>query len=159
MLRDPVHGDVELTHEELRLVDTAEFQRLRGVKQLGTANLVYVGAVHSRFEHSIGTVEMVERLLDAVDRNAEREPAGCHKVTHEERRILRVAALLHDVTHIPFGHNINNGFRVAAHCFLPPPAGNAGRPRFPGRGRGRKEARHVPDCARCALRAGQANTE
>lgn len=108
MLRDPVHGDVELTHEELRLIDTAGFQRLRGVKQLGTANLVYVGATHSRFEHSIGTVEMVERLLDAVDRNAEREPASCHKVTHEERRILRVAALLHDVTHIPFGHNIED---------------------------------------------------
>jgi HD superfamily phosphohydrolase len=108
VLRDPVHGDIELEADEVRLIDTPEFQRLRGVKQLGFAYLVFPGAVHTRFEHSIGTLHMAERLLAAANRNAARDPATCHRVTDEEKRVLRVAALLHDVTHIPFGHNIED---------------------------------------------------
>ena len=108
ILRDPVHGDIELSGDELRLVDTAEFQRLRGIKQLGSASLVYPGAVHTRFEHSIGTLHVCDRLLDACNKNASRDPAGCQRVSDEERRILRAAALLHDVTHIPYGHNIED---------------------------------------------------
>lgn len=108
ILRDPVHGDIELTKEEVRLLDTVEFQRLRGIKQLGTANLVYSGATHTRFEHSIGCVHMTERLLDAVNKNAARAPESWVPVTADERRVLRFAALLHDVTHIPFGHNIED---------------------------------------------------
>ena len=108
ILRDPVHGDIELTKDELRLVDTAEFQRLRGVKQLGSASLVYPGAVHTRFEHSIGTLHVCEQLLAACNKNAQRDPAGCHRVVDDERRVLRAAALLHDVTHIPYGHNIED---------------------------------------------------
>ncbi len=108
ILRDPVHGDIELTKDELRLVDTAEFQRLRGIKQLGSASLVYPGAVHTRFEHSIGTLHVCEQLLQACNKNAARDPAGCHRVGDDERRVLRIAALLHDVTHIPYGHNIED---------------------------------------------------
>jgi HD superfamily phosphohydrolase len=108
ILRDPVHGDIELSRDELRLVDTAEFQRLRGIKQLGSAWFVYPGATHSRFEHSIGTLHVCEQLLAACNKNAARDPAGCHHVTDDERRILRTAALLHDVTHIPYGHNIED---------------------------------------------------
>lgn len=108
ILRDPVHGDIELSAEEMRLVDTAEFQRLRGVKQLGFAYLVFPGATHSRFEHSIGTLHMCQRLIDAANRNAERHPGSCLGITAPERRVLRIAALLHDVTHIPFGHNIED---------------------------------------------------
>ena len=87
ILRDPVHGDIELTSEEVRLVDTPEFQRLRGVKQLGTASLVYPGATHTRFEHSIGTLHMAERLLAAVNKHAVRDPGECYEVTAEERRM------------------------------------------------------------------------
>ncbi|MGE3172277.1 MAG: HD domain-containing protein [Planctomycetota bacterium] len=108
VLREPVHGDIELSREELRLIDTPEFQRLRGIKQLGFAYLVFPGATHTRFEHSIGTLHMAGQLLTAADRNAMREPAGCHRIGDDERRVLRIAALLHDVTHIPFGHNIED---------------------------------------------------
>lgn len=108
ILRDPVHGDIELTRDELRLVDTNEFQRLRGIKQLGTASFVYPGATHTRFEHSIGTLHVCQQLLDACNKNAARDPAGCHRVADDERRVLRTAALLHDVTHIPYGHNIED---------------------------------------------------
>jgi HD superfamily phosphohydrolase len=107
-LREPVHGDIELTREEVSLIDTPEFQRLRGIKQLGTAYLVFPGATHTRFEHSIGVLHMSDRLLDAVNKHAARDPAGCREVTEDERRVLRLAALLHDITHIPFGHNIED---------------------------------------------------
>ena len=107
-LRDPVHGDISISREELSVADTQEFQRLRGIKQLGTANLVFPGATHTRFDHSIGTMHMVGRLLDAIDRHSHREGSSCHRVTADERRLLRVAALVHDITHIPFGHNIED---------------------------------------------------
>jgi HD superfamily phosphohydrolase len=64
--------------------------------------------VHTRFEHSIGTLHVCDRLLDACNRNASRDPVGCRAATDEERRLLRAAALLHDVTHIPYGHNIED---------------------------------------------------
>lgn len=108
ILRDPVHGDIELTREEMQVLDTPQFQRLRGIKQLGTAYLVFPGAMHSRFEHSIGTLHMTDRLITAVNRNADRAPDAYRSITVEERRVLRFAALLHDVTHLPFGHNIED---------------------------------------------------
>ena len=107
ILRDPVHGDIELERDELRLVDTEQFQRLRGIKQLGSAALVYPGATHTRFEHSIGTLHVCDRLLSACNRNAARDPE-CLAVTAAERRVLRAAALLHDVPHIPYGHNLED---------------------------------------------------
>ncbi|MBL8724714.1 MAG: HD domain-containing protein [Planctomycetes bacterium] len=107
-LRDPVHGDIELTRDELRLVDTLEFQRLRGIQQLGSASLVFPGATHTRFEHSIGTLHLCDQLLAACERHANRAPDACHRPSGAERRLLRAAALLHDVTHIPFGHNIED---------------------------------------------------
>ena len=108
VLRDPVHDDVYLTHEELAVLDTRAMQRLRGVKQLGMANLVYPGAVHTRFDHSIGVVHMASRMIEAIQRNAELSPRECLGVGDEEARIIRLAALIHDVTHIPFGHNIED---------------------------------------------------
>jgi len=108
VLRDPVHGDIYLTHEELSLLDSAEMQRLRGIKQLGTAYLAYPGAMHTRFDHSIGVVHLTERMIAAINRNAELDPAGCLMVGEQEARIIRIAALVHDVTHLPFGHNIED---------------------------------------------------
>jgi len=108
VLRDPVHGDVYLTHEEMRLLDSPEMQRLRGIKQLGTAYLAYPGAVHTRFDHSIGTLHMTRLMVEAMRLNADLDPRACLGVGEEEERVMRFAALLHDVTHIPFGHNIED---------------------------------------------------
>lgn len=108
VLRDPVHGDVYLTHEELSVLDTPEMQRLRGVKQLGTAYLVYPGAVHTRFDHSIGVLYMTQRMVEAINRNFELAPRDTLGIGEREARILRLAALVHDVTHIPFGHHIED---------------------------------------------------
>jgi len=108
VIRDPVHGDVYLTHEEMRLLDTHEMQRLRGVKQLGTAYLVFPGAVHTRFDHSIGSLHMAQRLIDAVNLSFELDPAACVGIGEEEARVVRIAALVHDATHVPFGHSIED---------------------------------------------------
>jgi len=107
-MRDPVHGDVYLTHEELSILDTPQMQRLRGVKQLGAANLVYPGAVHTRFEHSIGSLYVAQQIVDAVNLSFALDPAGCIGVSEEEARVVRMAALVHDVTHIPFGHDLED---------------------------------------------------
>jgi hypothetical protein len=83
-------------------------QRLRGVRQLGTAYLVFPSAQHSRFEHSIGVAEMARRMIEAIGRNAEREPAELLPIPASEERIIRLAALVHDCTHIPNGHGIED---------------------------------------------------
>ncbi|MEO6708457.1 MAG: HD domain-containing protein, partial [Planctomycetota bacterium] len=108
VVRDPVHGDVYLTHEELCVLDTREMQRLRGVKQLGSAYLVFPGAMHARFDHSIGTLHQAQRMIEAINRSFEQSPRDCLGVSDEEARVIRVAALVHDVTHIPFGHNVED---------------------------------------------------
>ncbi len=109
VVRDAVHGDIALTSEELGVLDTAEMQRLRNVRQLGVAYLVYPGAQHSRFEHSIGTAHLVRRMAEEINGVRDREGGGgLGGYDRHELRILRLAALVHDSTHLPFGHNIED---------------------------------------------------
>ncbi len=105
VFRDPVHGDLLLSAELVALLDTREIQRLRGIKQLGTASLVYPGAVHTRFDHSLGTCAMAGRLLGVLESNGV-------EVAAEARRVVMAAALVHDVGHIPFGHTIEDERRL-----------------------------------------------
>lgn len=93
---------MEFPSELMALIDTREFQRLRGVRQLGTANFVYPGAVHSRFEHSLGTCWLASKLLDIV----------APDLTDRERLEILAVALVHDVTHVPFGHTLEDERRV-----------------------------------------------
>src|ERR1041384_1405527 len=104
LIRDAVHGDIEFGALEVELMDTPEFQRLRGIKQLGTAYLVFPSAVHTRFEHSLGTPWMARLMLDAVRRTT--------AISFDDEILIRVAALLHDMTHIPFGHTLEDERRV-----------------------------------------------
>jgi uncharacterized protein len=104
IVRDAVHGDIELSDIELELIDTPEFQRLRGIKQLGTASLIYPSALHTRFEHSLGTSWMARRIVQSIRRH--------HPVGDDELELIRVAALLHDVTHVPYGHTLEDERRV-----------------------------------------------
>src|SRR5690349_12787736 len=104
LIRDAVPEDIELGSLEVDLIDTPEFQRLRGIKQLGTAYLVFPSALHTRFEHSLGTSWMAYRLIHAVRRT--------RAMTADEETLVRVAALLHDITHIPFGHTLEDERRV-----------------------------------------------
>jgi HD superfamily phosphohydrolase len=108
ILRDPVHEDIPLTAEEIRVLDTPEMQRLRNVRQLGTAYLVYPGAQHSRFEHSIGTAHLASRMIEAINHVRDREGPTYGGFDEHEERVIRLAALVHDATHLPFGHNIED---------------------------------------------------
>ena len=104
LVRDAVHGDIELGKGEIELIDTPEFQRLRGIKQLGTAYLIYPSAVHTRFEHSLGTAWMAARLVTSIRRHSQ--------IPEDEAELIRIAALLHDITHVPFGHTLEDERRV-----------------------------------------------
>lgn len=106
-VRDAVHGDVLLSQDELRLIDTATFQRLRGIKQLGTSCLVYPSATHTRFEHSVGTCWTAKRILRAIEEEGTSPP-----VSAETKRLVAFGALLHDITHVPFGHTFEDERRL-----------------------------------------------
>ena len=91
-IRDSVHGNLHLDEFEVRLTDTPQIQRLRRIKQLGFTYLVYPGANHSRFEHSIGTMYLASRLAHNLQLD---EHSQC---------LLRCCAILHDAGHGPFSH-------------------------------------------------------
>ncbi len=93
-VRDPIHGFIDLSPVEAALVDTRAMQRLRRVKQLGLTHLVYPGAEHSRFVHSLGACHVAGLLGSALAR------AGWTGDIH----LVRVCALLHDLGHPPFSH-------------------------------------------------------
>jgi uncharacterized protein len=90
-VRDPVHGFIGLTEEESAIISTRIFQRLRGIRQLAMASMVYPGAVHTRFDHSLGVTHVAGLLTDKL-----LDPSA--------RRLIRIAALLHDVGHGPLSH-------------------------------------------------------
>lgn len=101
LLRDPIHGDIVLTANETRVLDTREMQRLRGIKQLGTAHLVFPGSVHTRFDHSLGALAMADRMMQGL------RQTGC-SIDPGEAELVRLAILVHDVTHIPYGHTFED---------------------------------------------------
>jgi HD superfamily phosphohydrolase len=98
-IRDPLWNNIRVDDIALRLIDTGPFQRLRYVRQLGLAYLVYPGATHTRFEHALGTYHLARRTLTLLE---ERGELAC--VDADEIPIIKTAALLHDIGHYPFSH-------------------------------------------------------
>jgi HD superfamily phosphohydrolase len=99
IIRDPLWNNIRVDALTIQLVDTPVFQRLRYVRQLGLAYLVYPGATHTRFEHALGAYHLARLTLSQLDERG--ELAG---ISLEERAITQAAALLHDVGHYPFSH-------------------------------------------------------
>lgn len=91
--RDPLYGFIGLSKKEVQLVDTKIFRRLHRIKQLSHAYLVYPSALHTRFEHSLGTLHIAGRMCDEIKL---------------EKEAVRYAALLHDIGHGPFSHLFEN---------------------------------------------------
>ena len=103
IIRDAIHLDAYVDDKEKEILDTKEMQRLRGIKQLGTAYLVYPTALHTRFDHSIGVNATLKRLMLELANKPH-----TNKYLKEWMDLLKAASLVHDVTHIPFGHTFED---------------------------------------------------
>ncbi|MGE7835863.1 HD domain-containing protein [Viridibacillus arvi] len=104
VFKDPVHRYIHVRDQVIwDLIGTREFQRLRRIKQLGTTYLVFHGAEHSRFNHSLGVYEIVRRMVDDVFK-------GRPEWDESERLVVLCAALLHDLGHGPFSHAFEHVF-------------------------------------------------
>lgn len=111
-IRDPIHGFIKLDSEERKVVNSRPFQRLRHIHQLALTYLVYPAATHRRFEHSLGVMDLAGRIYDVVTdpENIKHDGVrdlvprrGEHEWTYW-RRVVRAAALCHDLGHLPFSH-------------------------------------------------------
>jgi HD superfamily phosphohydrolase len=98
-IRDPLWNNIRVDAVARQLLDTPALQRLRYVRQLGLAHLVYPGATHSRFEHALGAYHLAKRTLHALA-----EAGALAGVAADEPAIVAATALLHDVGHYPFSH-------------------------------------------------------
>ena len=106
-VRDPIHGFVALSEWEREIVDHPVFQRLRRIRQLAWTDMVYPGAMHTRFEHSLGVMHVATRMFDRITeaRKPLLDELGFTEDGLKRQRILiRLSALLHDVGHSPFSH-------------------------------------------------------
>lgn len=107
VLRDSVHGDIWITLIDRAIIDTPLFQKLRGKLQLGPTHLVYFGATHTRFAHSIGTLHMAEKIIEICNKNYKKfANPYLMEIDPYDHLLIRLYALLHDAAHIPFGHTL-----------------------------------------------------
>jgi HD superfamily phosphohydrolase len=109
LIRDPIHGYITLNEIEFALVNTRAFQRLRHIRQLGLTDQVFPGATHTRFSHSLGVMHLAQRMLERL---FIQPPASGLSTEEKERlvRLMRLAALLHDLGHPPFSHALEDLF-------------------------------------------------
>ncbi|ERG88029.1 MAG: HD superfamily phosphohydrolase [halophilic archaeon J07HX5] len=91
-IRDPIHGNIPVSKLEKRLIDTDVMQRLRRIRQVSLSSLVFPGATHTRFSHSLGVMYLAGELADSIG------------MSDSEYRTVRIAGLLHDIGHGPFSH-------------------------------------------------------
>lgn len=114
-IRDPIHGAIPLDERERRVVDSAFFQRLRHVRQLGFSELAFPGATHSRYAHALGACHVAGRVFDGFGL-----VGGTAADRDRLRSAVRVAALLHDCGHAPFSHASEAVMPERATLSLPP---------------------------------------
>ncbi len=96
LVYDSIHGYIELDKTEAAIVDTTAFRRLQRISHLGLASYVYPGAAHTRFAHSLGALYVMDRIVtQLISQGAPLK---------EDRSVLRLSALLHDIGHYPFSH-------------------------------------------------------
>ena len=107
-IRDPIHGFITLNEWERDIINHPDFQRLRRIRQLGFTDMVYPAAMHNRFEHSLGVMQVATRMFDHIcekrgdflkaELNFNSDGLG------RDRVLIRLSSLLHDLGHAPFSH-------------------------------------------------------
>lgn len=108
--RDPIHTFISVRTDERKVIDSRPFQRLRNIHQLALSYLVYPGATHKRFEHSLGVMDLASRIFDVVTASENVYHDSVRDIIPDAtarsywRTVLRMAALCHDLGHLPFSH-------------------------------------------------------
>lgn len=122
-VRCPIHGFIRYSKNERKIIDSEYFQRLRFIRQLGLTEYAYPGANHTRFEHSLGVMEMASAMFDSLaakkgetmEAELKQIPWFANKPLKKARQIVRLAALLHDTGHAPFSHAAEDVFHKEGH--------------------------------------------
>ncbi|MEJ8554248.1 HD domain-containing protein [Tepidibacter sp. Z1-5] len=112
IIRDSLHGDIFIPNKFLDIIDTPEFQRLRRIKQLAVANLIFPGAEHTRFSHSIGAYHIMNEIILHFQNIFRKINIDEINITDRDRDIALAAALLHDIGHGPFSHAFEDIFLI-----------------------------------------------
>jgi len=119
-IRDPIHHRIDIDEAERQVLDHPWVQRLRHIRQLGFVSLVYPGAVHDRFQHSVGVMFLAGKVFDQL-----RQSGGALLHDYDQadldyaRRLLRLAGLLHEIGHAPFSPTAAAWFPDIATFVLP----------------------------------------
>ena len=109
IINDPVYGFINIPSEDIfDLIQTPVMQRLRRIRQLGLSNMVYPGAEHTRFAHSLGAMHLMYQALDVLKQKG-------IDISREEESAALVAILLHDTGHAPFSHCLEHFFFSCSH--------------------------------------------
>ncbi len=107
-IRDPIHGFIVIDEIERDIINHPDFQRLRRIRQLGCTDMVYPGATHTRFEHSLGVMHVATKMFEHIIHRRpdylKNELNFTDSDLQRDKRIVRLAALLHDIGHAPFSH-------------------------------------------------------
>src|SRR5260370_5632226 len=109
-IRCPIHGFIRFSANERKIIDHSIFRRLRHIRQLALTEMVYPGATHTRFEHSLGVMELATRAFDQIaatrgdlfEANLKKVAELANEPLAIARQLVRLAALLHDVGHARF---------------------------------------------------------
>lgn len=100
-IRDPIHGSIPISSDELKLVDDPFFHRLRNIKQTGFAELAFPGATHTRYSHSLGAMHLATQIFDRLFKIGDLDEATRLRF----RQTVRLAMLFHDIGHAPLSHS------------------------------------------------------
>ncbi len=115
-IRDPVHGSIKILDEEISIIQTPFFQRLRNIKQLGFSEYVFPGATHTRYLHSIGVMDVASKVFDRVLKDLDPSPK-----LSQLRETVRLSCLLHDIGHAPLSHTTEFVMPMVSELNLPKP--------------------------------------
>ncbi|MEM0174060.1 MAG: HD domain-containing protein [Sulfolobaceae archaeon] len=110
IIRDPIHGFIEVSEAAYSIISTPIFQRLRYITQTGLSYMVYPGMRHSRFEHSLGVYHLAKDFIKFIKNNAEEK---IDFATQEYEELIAILGLLHDIGHLPFSHTFENALSIA----------------------------------------------